>query len=778
MSQIGPEQRAGVPASVEDALRSMPIGFVALDREWAITYANDAASSLLRLPDAALIGRALWDVLPDASGSEIERRIRQVASTQERRKAQAHLPSLDVWLEVTVVPVTTGLGVYLRDVTPFGSPTGQPGAVDGDGAGAMQTLRESEERFRDAFDQGLTGMTLASLDGRLIRVNPTFCSLLGYTADELTGMNFHELTHADDLAENIRLEQELIEDRIPGYRLEKRFRHKDGSLVWVAVNVGLARDERGRPLHTVAHMDDVTERKRAEQALRASEQRYRGLVETTHEGVWSMNAVGTTTYVNPRMASMLGYEPHEMIGRAYFDFLDDDTAVEARTGWARRRRGVSDVYERHFVKKDRTPLSTLESASPLMNDEGEFIGALAMVTDITQRELLEQQLRQAQKMEAIGQLAGGVAHDFNNLLTAILGNLELARLTLPNGSDAAADLDEAARAARLAADLTKQLLAFSRQQVLQPRTVDINRVLTDALSLLGRTIGDHLRIKTALWPSACPVLVDPVHMQSVIMNLAVNARDAMPEGGTITFATQLTRRAAPDTTDRLVRGTSTDYAMLIVRDTGSGMSDEVRAHIFEPFFTTKEVGKGTGLGLASVYGTVQQSGGFVEVTSELGAGSEFRVYLPCAPREPTDGRPPVATPATPPAQLGETVLIVEDDASVRALAHRVLVRAGYDVLEACDGAEGLTIARQHGRPLHAVVTDVMMPGIRGPAMVVALRRENPHLAVVYMSGFSDESLEERALAGDEVFIQKPWSGPELAAAVHRARLAMRKHEPR
>jgi len=375
----------------------------------------------------------------------------------------------------------------------------------------------------------------------------------------------------------------------------------------------------------------------------------------------------------------------------------------------------------------------------------------------------EAQLRQAQKMEAIGLLAGGVAHDFNNLLTVIDGNIEAA-LEASTTAEAQADLTEARKAARRAAQLTRQLLAFSRRQLLAPRPVILNAIVEDMLPMVRRLIGEDIAVASDLSPEAGHVLVDPGQLEQVLLNLVVNARDAMPDGGVVTVATRLA--APPDRLRHLVPPASGRWVHLRVADTGTGMDAETQARVFEPFFTTKPAGKGTGLGLATVYGIIKQSGGFIDCESAPGAGAAFTVLLPpCAPPAPA----PRAEPR-PAAQPGTgTILLVEDEDGVRRVASRALVRAGYTVLEAASGPDALAIVAGHGAPVDLVVTDVVMPGMTGLELVERLRAAAPGQRVLYVSGYAEEDMRGRGPTpqGREI-LQKPFAPSGLVEAVRRA----------
>jgi nitrogen-specific signal transduction histidine kinase len=386
-----------------------------------------------------------------------------------------------------------------------------------------------------------------------------------------------------------------------------------------------------------------------------------------------------------------------------------------------------------------------------------------LVEDITERKLLEAQLRQAQKMEAVGRLAGGIAHDFNNLLTAITGYADLALSDLREGDPMRQDMEEILRAAHRAAELTRQLLAFSRQQVLAPRVLDLNEVVQSVDKMLRRLVGEDVELLSVLAPGLGHVKADPGQLEQVIVNLAVNARDAMPTGGKLTIETADAELAETRVRD-LAAVPAGRYVMLAITDSGTGMDEETKARIFEPFFTTKEQGKGTGLGLATVYGIVKQSGGFIWLYSEPGHGTTFKIYLPRVEGAADALAPPVGTVEVP--RGTETVLIVEDEEAVRALAKTALTRKGYRVLEAANGGEALLRCESEQAPIHLLVTDVVMPGLGGADLAQRLAPLRPDMKVLFISGYADRAAARHGtIQPGAAYLEKPFSLEALARKV-------------
>jgi signal transduction histidine kinase/CheY-like chemotaxis protein len=427
------------------------------------------------------------------------------------------------------------------------------------------------------------------------------------------------------------------------------------------------------------------------------------------------------------------------------------------------RRGEPTLpFETARLRKHGTRVEILLTPSPVKDENGVVIGVSGMSRDITARRQMEEQYRQLQKMEAIGQLAGGVAHDFNNLLTVINGCGELVLGRLPAGDPLRELIAEITRAGERAAALTRQLLAFSRRQVLDPKVLDLNAVLADLEKMLRRLIGEDVRLTTRLQPGLGRVKVDPAQIEQVILNLAINARDAMPRGGELIIET-----ANIDLDGSYAKWHAEvhagPYVRLRVCDTGQGMAEEVKRHIFEPFFTTKPPGKGTGLGLTTVYAFVEQSGGHIEVASEPGRGTAFMICLPCAEES---GKPRSFAGTLRAPQGTETVLLVEDEPAVRALTRHVLQASGYTVLEASDGDEALHLAEQHSGSIHLLVTDVVLPALGGAQLGERLRIHRPELRVLFVSGYADDAIIRHGVRESEVdLLQKPFSPAVLAHKV-------------
>ncbi|HEX8432001.1 MAG TPA: ATP-binding protein, partial [Longimicrobium sp.] len=442
----------------------------------------------------------------------------------------------------------------------------------------------------------------------------------------------------------------------------------------------------------------------------------------------------------------------------------DELYPVGSTRLARALAGESSTSDDMEIRRDGKTIPIHVEAGPIRDLEGNIVAAVAAFVDVTRPRRMEEQLRQASKMEAVGQLAGGVAHDFNNLLTAIKGNVELLLLDTAD-PEARRDLAEIQRAADRASDLTRQLLAFSRQQVLQPRPVRLGEAVVETARMLGRLMGEDVELVVEPSPDTGLMLADASQIEQVILNLAINARDAMPRGGMLRITTSNVCVTPADLPRYAGIQEAGEYVCLDVRDTGHGIDRATLDRIFEPFFTTKERGKGTGLGLATVYGIVMQSGGGISVESAPGEGTCFRILFP---RLHDEGEPREA-PAPPPARLrrgDETILVVEDEEILRRLALRVLRRAGYTVIEASDGAEARRILADHPGPLDLLLTDVVLPGASGPEIAAEALRLQPGLRVLYMSGYAGDLVAQRGMADPSAaFLQKPFGPDALCQAV-------------
>ena len=630
---------------------------------------------------------------------------------------------------------------------------------------AEHALRESEARFREM----LSGIDLAaialSVDGRVTFVNAALLRLTGWTADELVGRDWF----ASCLPEETRpFMHAMFEQQVAAGDLPRRSTSavvaRTGERRLVAWSNVLLRDARGVVTGSASVGEDITERAQAE----TDRARLLAAVEQSTDGVLLVDPAATIVYANEAFERLSGYRRQELLGETTA-VLDGSGPISVpREAWLRIDEGHPWFGNVEARAKDGHPFETEWAIAPVRDTGGALIGHVAIVRDRSAERALEDQLRQAQKMEAVGQLAGGIAHDFNNLLTAIRGYSELAQrhLAAEDVQDRA-DLEQVVRAADEGEELTRQLLAFSRRQVLLPRILDPAEVIAGVTPMLGRLLGEHIDFVTHADPGLWRIKVDPGQLEQVIINLAVNARDAMPEGGKLTIETA---NVELDAGYALVHpGVAPGpYVLLAVTDTGTGMDAQTQAHIFEPFFTTKEPGRGTGMGLATVYGIVKQSGGSIYLYSELGRGTTFKIYFPRTADGEQEADVSQAAPAPIEVAGSETVLLVEDDAAVRAFARRSLEERGYTVIEAGNGDEALMLAAGNAAAIELLVTDVTMPGMQGNHLAARLTHVLPAVRVLYVSGFAEDSVIHQGVARKgTAFLPKPFSAEALARAVRR-----------
>ena len=631
---------------------------------------------------------------------------------------------------------------------------------------ALAALAESEARYRALVEAAPDAIVLHA-QGRIRYANASAVRLFGAPdAETLREFDVRELLDPED-RDRAWGEIASIENGAPGTATGLyRVRRVDGERRPVDVEITRAAFVHAgvRAVQTI--LRDVTERKQAEQALRDREQYFRRLVENASDIITVVDACGTITYESPGVERVIGHAPR--VGSCAFDLIHPDDLGRVRSLFEHGVRGAGRSVRTQFRSKHRDGRwIVLEAVGSVLIEGGRVVGAVVNSRDVTdrqradeERKVLELQLRQAQKMEAIGRLAGGVAHDFNNLLTSILGFSELVEERLPEGDPLRRDIAEIRRAGQSAASLTRQLLAFSRRQVLQPEVLDLREVVTDLSRLLHRTLGEDVKLETALGDAAARTRADRGQIEQVLMNLAVNARDAMPAGGRLTVAAGVERLRAPRTSLRWTIPPGT-YAVLSVADTGSGISSDALEHLFEPFFTTKGANRGTGLGLATVYGIVAQSGGYIGVHTAAGKGTTMTVYLPLAPAA---SEAPAARQVLPLRSGHETILIVEDDVMVRQLASEVLSRRGYRVLAVADAeAAGPILAYED---VDLVLADVVLPGTSGAMLARQVQGHWRGCRTLLMSGYTDESLRLHGVdIGASSFLQKPFTPRGLLQAV-------------
>ena len=629
-------------------------------------------------------------------------------------------------------------------------------------------LLRSEERYRTLVSATSAIVWSSPASGSFDTEQPAWTSFTGQTVEQHSGWGWLNAVHPDDRERSKQAWDEAVRQG-DTCRVEHRLRRADGEYRLMSVRATPIFEPDGGIREWVGVHTDVTDQKISEQAVRDAQQRLEQVLASSPAILYTLvlkdSGILGCSWISDNVRELFGYSAQEALAPDWWSnnvHPDDLEGVASRT--------VSDLFtagstasEYRFRHQNGAYRWIRSDVRLIRTPTGEPLVAVGSWTDITDVKLLEEQFRHSQKLEAFGQLAAGVAHDFNNLLTIINGYSDLLLDCMPPGDPMREMVGEIHKAGDRSAALTRQLLAFSRKQVLAPRVLDLNEIVSATDKMLRRLIGEDVRLITSRVPSLWQVRADPGQVEQVLMNLAVNARDAMPQGGRLTIETQ--NVALDDAYARTHPDASAgSYVMLSVTDTGSGMPADVIARMFEPFFTTKEAGKGTGLGLATVYGIVRQSGGHVEVTSEVGVGTTFKVYLPRTEVEP-DERAARARSLAPPRGT-ETILLVEDEEAVRDLAQMLLVKCGYKVLEAANGAEATRVVAEYDGPIHLLLTDVVMPGIGGRMVSEVITKRHPTVRVLFISGYTDDAvIRHGVLREDTNFLQKPFTPMRLATTV-------------
>jgi PAS domain S-box-containing protein len=638
----------------------------------------------------------------------------------------------------------------------------------------VEDREHQEANFKMLVERSPNPIFVSDAASSILYANENMAKLLGHSnPSEVVGVLLNSVVHPDDLdiVHQARKRWAAGEDA----SIEVRWFRKDGAIIVVSgATTPITFDGISAGLTTLTDITEqkkiANERDQATAALRLSEERYRVLFDSAPIIVVVFDpATLRVLEVNDAATILYGYSREEFLKLGMLDLKVDQADAELKGA---QSEVLSGAPQRPYVwrgikehRKKNGEIVQLDLSSHGVTIEGRR-AVLSMAYDVTDKRRLEEQLRHSQKMEAVGRLAGGVAHDFNNILAVILADTDYVKEELGAENPVWPQLDEIGAAAERAAALTHQLLAFSRRQILKPRVLALNAVVTDMERMLRRLIGEDMVLEMKLEPTLGAVMADPGQLEQVIMNLIVNARDAMTHGGRITMQTHNMEVLAGDR-ERPVDLAPGPYVALTVTDTGSGMDDATIARIFEPFFTTKGVGRGTGLGLSTVFGIVQQSGGFIHVTSRVGVGSSFRISLPRVDQHIASSTKKI--PSATAAIGDERVLLVEDDPHVRRAAKRALQRRGYSVIEAANGEEAIARYRGREEEFDLVVTDIVMPGLDGVEVAARLREEDARVRILYMSGYSEHTaLRDGETCAGDPFLQKPFSADELASAVRGA----------
>jgi two-component system, cell cycle sensor histidine kinase and response regulator CckA len=735
------------------------IGMALQDLTGQYLRVNAAFCRMVGRTEAELLAMS-WQALTHPS--DVEREIEQRllagdAGVSPVEKRYLHRDGHVVWASVSAALVRDNAGRALHFIVQAQDISARKQAEE--------TLRDSEERYRLLAEHVTDVIWVFDRHLHLTYISPSVTRLRGYSVQEVLDQTLEErLTPASlavamaALREELEMEQQPDGDPFRARTLELELPRKDGSTVWTEMQISLLRDAEGRLSGFIGVSRDITERRRAEGMLRLQA----AALDAAANAMIITDRQEVIQWVNPAFTTMTGYRAQEVVGRTprvlksgrhdrefYRGLWDSISAGQVWTGEMTNRRQDGTLYTEN------------QTITPVRDAGGAITHFIAIKQDVTERKLLEDELRQAQKMEAIGRLAGGVAHDFNNLLTVILGRTALLSAHLPPEDRLRRNVDLIEHAGLRAAALTRQLLAFSRKQVLEPRVLDVPALLTALEPMLRRLIGEDIELVTASVPPVGRVKVDPGQLEQAVLNLVVNARDAMPRGGRLRVETTNVEMDAHYAA--LHPGAAPGpYVMLAVSDTGVGMDAATQARIFEPFFTTKGE-HGTGLGLATVYGIVKQAGGTVRVYSEPGHGATFKIFLPRVAEMPA---PLDAGADTPPSPGTETILLVEDEEALLHLTRETLANLGYTIVEARHGAEALLVAAEYTDPIHLLLTDVIMPQVSGRELAERLAATRPGLRVLYMSGYTAGAIEQHGvLEAGTFFLQKPFTPAQLGRKV-------------
>ena len=610
----------------------------------------------------------------------------------------------------------------------------------------LERYRSSEERWRRLFAEAATGIVQADTTGRFLYANQAFCDMLGYTEASLTSTDFLSLTHPDDRQANLDKLARLLAGEMNGFIIEKRMLDRQGGIVWCRNSVSAQRDIHGTIVSLVAVIEDITAQHEAETRQVSLAQRLTRSLENMSDAFFLLDEEWRFSYLNHQAERVLERSAEALLGRSIWDAFPEARESEA---WTCYRAAVETGESKH-VTFYYPPLAQWFEVNAYPGEEGLAV----YFRTVTEKKRLEAQLQEAHRMEAIGHLTGGLAHDFNNLLTVMMGNADLLSEALSEDARLSPLIQAVVDSAQRGADLTQRLLAFARRQALDPQPTDINRLIRGLSELLRRTLGEQIELNFHPGRDLWSANIDPSQLESAILNLSINARDAMPEGGHLTIETRNVSLPAQYTDDYLELAPG-DYVCIAVTDTGRGIPEAIRHRVFEPFFTTKEKGKGTGLGLSMVFGFLKQSAGHVNLYSEADEGTTIKLYLPRIRQAAVGPRPAPAEEA----RLGgsETLLVVEDDAMVRGYVVAQLEAAGYGVRQAKDGSSALAMLAAD-TAIVLLFTDVMMPGgMTGRELAIAARGLRPELKVVYTSGYTENAIVHDGRLDEGVrFLGKPY----------------------
>ncbi|WP_022729813.1 PAS domain S-box protein [Fodinicurvata sediminis] len=746
------DRSEGLSRRLGDMLESMSDAFFTLDREWHFTYLNGQAERMLERNRAELLGQNVWTEFPAAVGTAFEQEYSRAFREQETVRFLEYYPPLEKWFEVNAYPSSDGLAVYFRDVTEERAQRAH-----------LRLLETAVSRQSDI----LLITDAEPVDGpegpRIVYVNEAFTRRTGYSREEVIGKTPRILQGPGTQRQELDRIRQALEKWQP-VRAEVLNYTKTGEEIWLELDIVPLANEKGWYTHWVSVERDITARKKADEAIRINEERFRLLAKATNDVIWDWDLRTNEVWWNESISHQFGYDrkelepgPESWMRRIHPEDRDRTVAsledvIEGRSSnWVEEYRFLDARSQVHIV---------VDRGFVIRDEFGKAIRMLGSMEDVSERRVMEERMRHSQKLETVGQLTGGVAHDFNNLLTVILGNAEILSESLAGDDSLKALADMTASAAERGAELTNRLLAFARQQTLQPRWVNLNEVLEGIEGLLRRTLSEEIEVTIRPAENVPSVEVDPGQLEAALLNLAVNARDAMPEGGHLIVEVQKAEldESYTNTQPDVVPGS---YVVLSVSDTGEGMPADTLERAFEPFYTTKDVGKGSGLGLSMVYGFMKQSGGHARIYSEVGQGTTVRLYFPQAQGAVPDENPEQAGRERPGGR--EHILVVEDDELVRKHLVGLLSELNYRVTDSSDAASALQILKQQ-EDIDLLFTDVIMPGgMNGPDLAREASDHYPDLKVLFTSGYTENTfLQDGRLESGVHLLSKPYRRQELA----------------
>jgi PAS domain S-box-containing protein len=719
------------------------------DAPTSITFVNEAFEQTFGFTRVEVVGKNLQILLGTKSDPAIVRKIQDAMKRRAPltepiflydKKGREHWIDLELFTLIDEMAKGEYLAMALRPIA--------------DGRVHDDDSRLSGERFSQAFEYGPNGMALVAPDGQWLTVNRQLCGLLGYSAEEMGQRTFQRMTHPEDLALELAHATQAITGAMPYYQMEKRYYRKDGEIVWAHLTASLVRDNEGHPLYFIQQVQDITESKRATEKIAQQA----ALLDETYDAIVLFGLDGNVQFWNRGAENIYGWTPDEAQGRPALEMLYGKTPERFTEGRRTTLATGKWTNESPVVHKSGREFA-VESHWTLVKDATEQPKAFLVIShDVTERKSMEAQLMRAQRMESIGTLAGGIAHDLNNILTPIMMSIEMLKATSTHPK-ALSIIETIESISRRGADIVRQVLSFARGMKGQHVEVQPRHLLKDIQAFIKETLPKNIQLKYRFPNDSWTILGDPTQLHQIIMNLCVNARDAMPNGGSLTITTENTTIDEQYASMHL-EAKPGKYVAMLVSDTGTGIPPEILDKIFDPFFTTKEIGKGTGLGLSTVISIVKSHGGFLNVESEVGKGTTFKIYLPAleiSVREDEVEK----TLLNLPRGNGETVLIVDDESSILSITGQTLEAFGYKVLTATDGSEAIARYAENRDRIAVVLTDMAMPVLDGPATIRVLMKMNPEVKIIAASGLKSNAAIQETNPEIKYFIEKPYTAGTL-----------------